>query len=178
MSNKNKKRLREEAMKAELLRREQQRTEKSPISREQMLSLVEYVGKNIIEKGHEHNFEFTEEWVAQNSVDLSNLISFLEGERIKDDWDLAVSADPYDFFGVTSERLSWMPLEKNELESLLDWLDQTIPKKGCKHDYTLTKEWLSSKPVDTSTTLMALMAKGGGCDCEVVYNVEPENIYP
>jgi len=178
MSKKDKKRQREEAIKAEILKRENQRAAKSPVNRDQMLALVEYVGKNIMENGHEHNYEITSKWAVINSIDPDKLIGFLEGERIRDDWDLVVSADPFHFFGATNERLSWMPLEKNELESLLDWLECTLPERGCNHDYTLTKEWLEGKSVDISTTLMALMAKGGGCDCEVVYNVELENIYP
>ena len=178
MGKKDKKRQREEAIKAEILKRERQRAESSPIDRDQMLSFIEHVGKSIVEKGHEHNFDFTEQWASSNSVNIASLITFLENEGVKDDWDLVVSADPYDYFGATSERLSWMPLEKRDLEALLDWLDVTLLERGCKHDYALTKEWLSSKDVDIPTTLMALMSKGGGCDCEVVYNVEPENIYP
>ena len=143
-----------------------------------MLSLVEYVGKNIMDKGHQHNFGFMEKWAAENTVDIESLKSFLTGERIKDDWDLATDADPYGFFGTTSERLSWMPLDKSDLETLLNWLEEALPERDCNHDYTLTKEWLSSRQVDTSTTLMALMAKGGGCDCEIIYNIELENIYP
>ena len=81
-------------------------------------------------------------------------------------------------FGTADELLSLMPLEEKDLETLLDRLDTILSEKGCNHDYTFTREWLSSKPVDTSTTLMALMAKGGGCDCEIVYNIEPEIIYP
>ena len=41
MCNKNKKRQREEAIKAEILKRENLRAEKSPITRDQMLSLVD-----------------------------------------------------------------------------------------------------------------------------------------
>ena len=178
MSNKNKKQQREDAIKAEILKREQQRIENSPLDREEMLSLVEFVGKNIIEHGHQHDFAFTEQWAANYSINIEKLKTFLSKERIKDDWDLAVDADPYDLFGSGKDRLSWMPLDKSDLEELLVWLDRVLPERNCKHDYTLTKEWLSSNSVDTSTTLMALMAKGGGCDCEIVYNVEPENIYP
>ena len=178
MGNKNKKQQREEEIKAEILKREKQRAEKSPIGRDDLISLVEYVGKNIIENGHNHNFEFTEKWVNENSVGFQELKDFLKGEYINDDWSLVIDADPYDFFGATEKRLSWMPLEKDEFESLLDWLDESLPERDCNHDYTLTKEWLSSQSVDISTTLMALMAKGGGCDCEIVYNIESENIYP
>lgn len=104
----------------------------------------------------------------------------MASEGLSDDWDLAVSGDPYDLFGASDSRLSWMPLDEDELETMLDWMDEQLQLKGCNHDYTLTKEWLSDKSVDSSTTLMALMAKGGGCDCdcEIVLNVEPENVYP
>ncbi len=173
-----KKQQREAAIKAEILRREKQRAEKSPVDREQMLSLIEYVGKHILENGHEHNFKYTENWASNNSIDIAALKKFLVEERVKDDWDLVVSADPYDFFGSTDRRLAWMPLDEVELEGLLEWLAASLSERGCKHDYTLAREWLASKDVDTSVTLMALMAKGGGCDCEIVYNVEAENIYP
>jgi len=178
MSKKNKKKLRQEAINAELEKRERARAELSPIDRSQMLSLVEFVGKNIIESGHEHGSQFTEQWARENSIDLGSLNTFLESERIKDDWDLVVSCDPFDMFGASTERLSWMPLAQDDLEELLDWLDEEVQGKGCNHDYTLAKEWLVNKSVDTATTLMALMAKGGGCDCEIVLNVEPESIYP
>jgi len=44
MNNKSKKQLRQEAINAELSKRERARAEMSPIDRSQMLSLVEYVG--------------------------------------------------------------------------------------------------------------------------------------
>jgi len=40
-----------------------------------------------MENGHEHNFEFTEKWASDNSIDRDSLQSFLNGEHIKDDWD-------------------------------------------------------------------------------------------
>lgn len=178
MNKKTKKQIRQEVINAEIKKRERDRASRSPINRDQMLLLLEYVGKLIIDKGHDHNFKYTEEWAVRNSIEFDRLGLFLKEERIKYDWDLVVSCDPYDFFGPTTERLAWMPLEKEELENLLDWLDEKISEKGCAHNYALAREWLSSKSVDTSITLMALMAKGGGCDCEIVLNVEEENIYP
>ncbi len=178
MSKKNKKQLRQEAINAEIAKRESARADLSPIDRGQLLCLVEYVGKNIIDSGHEHDSQLIEQWTRNNSIDLNDLQTFLESERIKDDWDLAISCDPFDMFGASTERLSWMPLDQDELEELLDWLDEAVQKRGCNHNYTLTREWLSNKLKDTSTTLAALMAKGGGCDCEIVLNVEPETIYP
>mgnify|MGYP000642043960 CR=1 FL=1 len=178
MNNKSKKQLRQEAINAELSKRERARAEMSPIDRSQMLSLVEYVGKNVIESGHEHDSHFTEQWAQDNAIDIEGLKTFLESERIEDDWGLAVSCDPFEMFGASTERLSWMPLRQDELEQLLDWLDEAVQETGCDHNYKLAKDWLSNKSVDAATTLMALMAKGGGCDCEIVLNVEPENIYP
>ncbi|NIB44799.1 DUF2695 domain-containing protein [Pseudomaricurvus alkylphenolicus] len=178
MTNKSKKQLRQEAIRAEIAKRQSTRANLSPLDRNQLLSLVEYVGKNIIENGHENNFQFSAQWARRNSVDLEKLTDFLASERINDDWDLAVGCDPFDLMGESEDRLSWMPLDQTELEDLLDWLDEAVQERGCNHDYTLSKEWLSNNSADTATTLMALMAKGGGCDCEIVLNVEPENIYP
>ncbi len=178
MTKKRKKQLRQEAINTEIAKRERSRLDRSPIDRSQLLCLVEYVGRNVIKHGHSNDVQFTKQWAYKNSVDYGHLKAFLETERIKDDWDLAVSCDPYDLFGSSSKRLSWMPLEYDELEDMLDWLDEELQKKGCNHDYTLAEEWLANQSVDSATTLMALMAKGGGCDCEIVLNVEPENIYP
>ena len=178
MTKKSKKQLRQEAIEAEKARRVEARLQSCPLDRNEFLSLIEFVGKNVIEFGHEHDSKYIAQWAALNSVDLDRLQEFLAAERLSDDWDLAVSGDPYDLFGPTDSRLSWMPLEEVELEAMLDWMDEQLQTKGCKHDYTLAKEWLSDKTVDSATTLMALMAKGGGCDCEIVLNVEPDNIYP
>lgn len=178
MSSKSKKQSRQEAIEAENVRRLSSRIDACPIDRDEFLSLVEFVGKNIIDSGHDHDSKYIEQWAKAQSIDIDKLKSFLSSEKINDDWDLAVSGDPFDLLGPTDTRLSWMPLDEEDLVSMLDWIDEQVQARGCSHNYALAREWLSDKAVDVSVTLMALMAKGGGCDCEIVLNVEPEYIYP
>ncbi len=116
--------------------------------------------------------------LKRNGFDENSALKFLSDENIIDDWSLCTEGDSYSLFGPSEDRLSWMPLESSQLESLIDWLDEEVPIKGCNHDLSLTTEWLKANNCPVHPTLMALLAHGGGCDCEVVMNVEAEGIYP
>jgi hypothetical protein len=117
MSKKDKKRQREAAIKAEIARREKDRRDRSPLTRDEMLKLLDYVGEKVMIEGHNHDFSYTCEWLQSNGFEMQQALKFFSDENIQDD---------------------------------------------C--------------PVHP--TLMALLARGGGCDCEVLLNVEPETIYP
>jgi hypothetical protein len=178
MNKKEKKRMRQKAIRAEIARREADRAARSPFGREEMLELVSYVGGRIMSEGHHFDFSYTKEWLKRREIQEEAAIRFLNEEKISDDWSLCVSGDPYKLFGSTENRLAWMPLEREDLEDLLDWLDEQIEAKGCNHDLSLTAQWLNEKGFDVPSIQMALLAQGGGCDCEVVMNLEPETIYP
>jgi len=178
VSKNDRKRQHQELMRAEIARREQARKERAPFSREEMLKLVEFVGEKVIVEGHGNDFTYTLQWLRENNCDRERAIEFLNGEKIVDDWSLCIKGDPFALFGPSQERLSWMPIDRFDLKVLLDWLDEEVPKRGCKHDMTLTTEWLKAHDCPVHPTIMALLAHGGGCDCEVVLNVEPESIYP
>jgi len=178
MSKKEKKRQREAAMRAEIARREQARRDRSPLSRDDMLKLIGFVGEKVMVDGHTHDFTHTLLWLRENHCNQEDTIEFLKSEKLVDDWSLCVDGDPYALFGASQDRLSWMPLDRPHLEALLDWLDAEVPKRGCQHKMTLTTEWLEANDCPLHPTLIALLAHGGGCDCEVVLNVEPETIYP
>ncbi len=178
MSKKNKKRQREAAIKAEIARREKDRRDRSPLSRDDMLNLLGFVGEKVMTEGHTHDFTFTREWLKSNGFDEQATLRFFNEENIKDDWSLCTERDPFTLFGPSEDRLSWMPIDCSQLESLIEWLDTELPIKGCNHDLSLTSKWLKTNNCPVHPTLMALLAHGGGCDCEVVLNVEPEGIYP
>ena len=178
MTNKSKKAQREEAIKTEKQRRVKLRKEVSPINQEQMLSLVEYVGGKVISNGHTNNLNYASQWAHKNGIDFDELSSFLNSEKIHDDFSLFCEGDPYELFGETDERLSWMPLARDEFNELMDFLDKKLPSHGCNNDFKLTKKWLKTKDYDTPIILAALLAKGGGCDCEITFNVDEEGIYP
>lgn len=178
MSKKDRKRLRQEAIRAEIARREQNRRDRSPLTRNEMLKLLDFVGEKVMVEGHTHDFSYTYEWLRKNNFNEERVISFFNDENIQDDWSLCIGGDPFTLLGPSKDRLSWMPIDRVDLESLIDWLDREVPSRGCNHDLVLTVEWLKKHNCPIHSTLMALLAHGGGCDCEVVLNVDPEKIYP
>lgn len=178
MNKSAKKKYREEMMLAELSRREKKRISASPLTHDQLLSLLENVAQSIMENGHSHDFLLTSIWLQNQTVDPQSVLSFLEMLDIKDDWDVLMKADPFILFGASSTRLSWMPLEKNDLEKLINWLEEKLPVTGCKHGYQLTEEWLNTKNFNKLLVLGAFTSKGGGCDCEIIYNIDIDSIYP
>jgi hypothetical protein len=70
-----------------------------------------------------------------------------------------------------------MPIPREALEALIDDVDKRVRAAGCDHSRRFTREWLAQRGYPVYPSEFALIALGGGCDCEVVMNVEPENIY-
>jgi|GEM_PF-1926134 len=158
--------------------RNQEAINACPISREEYAKLVDHVTDEIVDHGHSHDFAITTAYLEDHDHPLDAMISFLATKRITDDWSLLVSGDPFVLFGATAGRSVRMPLEEDQLESLIEWLDAEIQSRGCAHDHTLTREWLQQHGIAPTRTIGTLMALGGFCDCEVTMNVEPDGIYP
>ena len=172
------KRRRHEAIRAEHQRRLAERRDRSPLSLEQLVSLHAFVAHHIGSQGHHHDFHYTSEWLATHGLPKDEALAFLRDEGVGDDWGLVVGSDPHLLLGETEERSRWMPLDRNALHALLEWLEEQLKETPCEHDHRLTKAWLEDQPGDSAATRIALVARGGGCDCEVVMNVEPDEIYP
>lgn len=64
-----------------------------------------------------------------------------------------------------------MPLSKTALEALFDWLDETADD-GCDGTLRRTREFLRERGLPEGAIIDWLMYHGGGCDCEVLANVE------
>lgn len=178
MTKTSKKAQRQRAIQIETERRILRRKERSPIDRDQMLSLIEFVGHSMFEDDDPGEGSFMETWCAQHNVSYEEMKIFLASEDISDDWSLVTEGDPYGLFGPSETRLAWMPLEQYDLDALLDWLDDQLARGHCAKNHALTRSWLGDKAVDTSTTLAALVAKGGGCDCKILFNIDTDDIYP
>jgi len=166
------------AAQVEMQRRWQKAAEECPIPRQVFEQLWNFVAERIAEHGHDHTLSFTETWAGAQSVDLTSLFSFLRTHRISDDFTLILEGDPNKLFGPSTTRLAQMPIERKALESLLRWLDEACRANGCDDTHRLTRDWLSANGHPVWLTEMALLAQGGGCDCEVVLNVSPDAIYP
>jgi hypothetical protein len=174
---KSKKQLRALAAKNERERRNAKTLSNCPISREEYEELVSRVSDHLVENKHSGDFTISQTTCKELGVSFEELASFLDGKGIKDDWSLFVKGDPYTMFGSANGRRARMPLEEEELELLLDWVDSQIEAKGCDHTHKFTKQWLENNNHPTTRITGALMALGGICDCEVAMNIEPEGIY-
>ncbi|RBY84169.1 DUF2695 domain-containing protein [Blastococcus sp. TF02A-26] len=71
-----------------------------------------------------------------------------------------------------------MPIDRDQLESLLDHVDAALEEAGgCDDSPRFTDEWAEQHGVDVDRLHEGLLEWGGGCDCEVVANVEPELVF-
>ena len=64
-----------------------------------------------------------------------------------------------------------MPISKASLAGLFDHLDQELAA-GCDHSLRFTRAYLLAHGLPEDDILPWLLEYGGGCDCEVLGNVE------
>jgi hypothetical protein len=67
-----------------------------------------------------------------------------------------------------------MMLEPDQLKALLDYLDERLGRRTCDHSLRLTRAWGERAGVDWAALERSVLHFGGGCDCEVLANVDPE----
>ena len=66
-----------------------------------------------------------------------------------------------------------LPMDEEVFWELFDYLDERLEEQdGCDHSLSLTRAFLETKGVDVESILDWIVDNGGGCDCEVLYNVE------
>lgn len=65
-----------------------------------------------------------------------------------------------------------LPMERPLFYELFDYLDDKLETIECKHDFSLTNEFLKAKNIESEKVIEFLEENGAGCDCEVIFNVE------
>ena len=66
-----------------------------------------------------------------------------------------------------------LPMDEELFWQLFDYVDEKIETNdGCDHSLNLTREFLEKQSIDVESVLDWIINEGGGCDCEVLYNVE------
>jgi len=66
-----------------------------------------------------------------------------------------------------------LPMDEELFWNLFDYVDEKLEANdGCDHSLTFTREFLETQKVDVESVLDWIINEGGGCDCEVLYNVE------
>ncbi len=74
--------------------------------------------------------------------------------------------------------LASLPFTQQIFQELFDFLDVRLESDLCAHDFKLTTQFLKSKNIDINNHLSFFIDNGGGCDCEVLMNMEelfPDN---
>jgi hypothetical protein len=72
---------------------------------------------------------------------------------------------------------SLMPLDRPQLESLLTHVDDAVQREGCDHSRRATDAWASARGIALDALHTGLEEYGGYCDCEVVMNVHPDEVF-
>jgi len=166
------------AAEAEIARRERERELTSPLSRAEMEALFVSVAERTRSQGLSRDFDATRKWLVDNDKLVDVSLEFLVTNGVACDWDVLVGADPHVLFGPTPSRLARMPLDRASLTDLMAWLETALVERGCDHTLRLSLEWLGTHALPIASTEFSLIAQGGGCDCEVLLNVDPDRIYP
>jgi hypothetical protein len=62
-----------------------------------------------------------------------------------------------------------------QMQALFDHLEQELTKHGCNHSRDITEDWLSDNCRANAVEVLTWLDNHGGyCDCEVMYNAEPQ----
>ena len=69
-----------------------------------------------------------------------------------------------------------MPLDRPALEALLDHVEAAVAADGCDHTRAATDAWAEQQGVDLDRLHEGLEEYGGFCDCEVVMNLDADEV--
>ena len=79
--------------------------------------------------------------------------------------------------GERERQRALMYLSEGQLDALLDHVASELETDPCDNTLRHTTEWARAAGVDQTRLRDSLIEFGGGCDCEVVLNIEPEEIF-
>jgi hypothetical protein len=72
---------------------------------------------------------------------------------------------------------AWMPLDRGQLERLVAHVEAAVETDGCEHTLAATEAWATREDVDMERLRRGLEEYGGFCDCEVVMNVDVDEVF-
>ncbi|MGW6704543.1 DUF2695 domain-containing protein [Streptomyces sp. NPDC054956] len=78
-----------------------------------------------------------------------------KAERKRDEWDV-------------------LGIDREELDDLLEHLEVSLADAECDHTLKFSRAWADSRSLAWPELESGLLAAGGGCDCEVLLNVDPD----
>jgi hypothetical protein len=70
-----------------------------------------------------------------------------------------------------------MPLDRTQLEALLDRVDAAVAADGCEHTLAATDAWADREGIGVEQLHEGLVEYGCYCDCEVLMNVDADAVF-
>ncbi|WP_204763375.1 DUF2695 domain-containing protein [Lentzea nigeriaca] len=77
----------------------------------------------------------------------------------------------------TEARTAGLPLSREQLTALVEFVDALVIEEGCDHTLRHTLRWVGEQSLAPDPIVAALEELGGFCDCEVVMNCDPEDVF-
>ena len=74
--------------------------------------------------------------------------------------------------GQKNSLVNSLPMSCDIFHELFDYLDERLSEEDCNHNLEMTEEFLKQRNIPIEEVEDWLMKNGGGCDCEVLLNVE------
>lgn len=70
-----------------------------------------------------------------------------------------------------------LPMNREQLTALVEFVDGLVISEGCDHTLRHTQSWVEVHDLSWSPIAGGLAELGGYCDCEVVMNCNPEDVF-
>jgi hypothetical protein len=70
-----------------------------------------------------------------------------------------------------------LALDEAQLRGLLSWLESELGSGECDHTQRRAERWCAERRVDAGAVLPRLAELGGYCDCEIVANVDADELF-
>jgi hypothetical protein len=76
-----------------------------------------------------------------------------------------------------TSRATVLAVDYEQLVDLLGHLDEALGDQPCDHTTRHAERWAESHGIDWAELEAGLQEFGGVCDCKIVLNVQPEEIF-
>lgn len=74
-------------------------------------------------------------------------------------------------------RAAVLPMTSEQLAALVEAVDALVVAEGCDHTTRHTRSWVQGRGLDWGPIAAGLAELGGYCDCEVVMNCDPDEVF-
>lgn len=74
-------------------------------------------------------------------------------------------------------RSALLPINRSQLATLVEFVDAQVLADGCDHTPRHGKRWAYEQGISWEALGEGLRQLGGWCDCEIVMNCHPEEVF-